>query len=591
MRTIEFAGAVGSGKSTLAPELVRLLREAGIDAVGQTDALAGLVSRRVGLAVDAPHGAAFAATHPRLMLLVARVLARAATDRSHRRRIAGLVLRLGARRQFLESTLAPDRTVVIDEGFVQRAVNVFAWAPGPLPVRDLARYFRLAPIGDVVVMVQVDGRVARGRARARGLPQRVAAKPVEEAERFLARAEQVVDAAGRVLQSLGVPTIVVNNDGTREGAVDALRGHLPQLAGAAQPPRMKFGPLALSRPRRRGRAAVTPTGLEAAMDALGIGTWRLLRPLGRATGRSGSALVETPAGPLVLKRYKASVPIDQVRVEHEILRELEALQFPAPRLRASSDGTTIIDASGAMFAAFGYLDGYRRSDDVLRPGWLQPATARLHGSALGALHAALAGFVPETTSPHGLDRNAPGRRARDLQWHEDLLDEVERSPRAPRLREELAELRHVLPESDARVSAAELSAGVVHGDFGPYNVLIRDGAPLFIVDYELARLDWRVVDLAAALPRYLGRRRGRDAERRLSRFLDGYRSKVGLLPQELRALPAVLAFLSLRRAAVLLGRWIDQPGDAAPWEVIEKLMLARTIAAGDHVIARVARTF
>jgi Ser/Thr protein kinase RdoA (MazF antagonist) len=516
-------------------------------------------------------------------------LARATIERSHRRRIAGHVIRLGARRQFLESKLPPEKIVVLDEGFVQRAVNVFGWAHGPLPVRHLARYLKLAPLADVVVMVEVDGRSARGRARARGLPQRVAAKPADEAERFLARAEQVIDEAGPLLEALGVPTIVVNNDGTREAAVGALREHLPRLTGAVEPPPMSLGPLALPRPRRPVRAAVMPAGLEAAMDALAITSWRLLRPLGRATGRSGSGLVETPRGRLVIKRYKPSVPIDQVRVEHEILSELEALHFPAPRLRASPDGATIIEADGGTFAAFGYVDGYRRSDDVLRLGWFRPPTDRLHGSALGALHAALAAFVPQAQSPHGLHLNARDGRVRDLHWHENLLAEIEHSPGAGAVRGELVELRRALPESDARVSAAELSAGVVHGDFGPYNVLVRDGAPLFIVDYELARLDWRVADLATALPRYGGR--GRGAEQRISRFLDGYRSRVDLSREELRALPELVAFLSLRRAAVLLRRWIDRPSDAALREVSEKLMLARTIGAGDHLIERVTRRY
>jgi Ser/Thr protein kinase RdoA (MazF antagonist) len=595
VRTVELAGAVGSGKSTLAPELVRLLRDAGIDAVGVGEALAVQAPRRVGLTVDAPHGVRFAATHLRLLRLVGRELTRAAIDGSHRRRIAGLVLRLGARLRFLDARLASGQLLVIDEGFVQRAVNVFGWVPGPLENEELRRFLSLAPLADVVVVLDRDAGVATEQARARGLPSRVAAKTPAEADRFLARAAEVVEAAAAILEERGVPTIRIRNDSTVEDAVSQLARHLPVLAGSSSappPPVARIGLLAvprIRRPLRRAAGPGLPEGLGSALDALAAGPWRIIRPLGRATGRSGSVLVAAGDERLVVKRYKPSVPVEQVEIEHAILRELETRHFPGPRLRRASDGTTLIRTDAGIFAAFEYLSGYRRSDDLVQLRWHGGRSrAQLHGAALGALHAALSGFVPAASSPLGVDVSAPARRTRDLAWHLRLLDEADVDPGRLPAGIDLDALRRELAESDAPLDGASLSAGVIHGDFGPYNVLTRHGDPLLIVDYELARFDWRIVDLATALPRYAAG--GSASVQRIRAFLAGYLSRAPLSRDELALLPDLLALLSVRRATVTLARWAGSGDQGMLAETRQKLALARTIRSGRHVVARATRS-
>lgn len=593
MRTIELAGAVGSGKSTLAPELVRLLTESGVDAIGQADALAALAGRRLRTRVDLPHGVAFSARHPHLVALIARQLLGGAIDWSHRLRIMGLVVRLGARRRFLDARLPAERVVVSDEGFVQRMVNVFAWRRRPIPTRDLERYLRLAPIADAVVVVRAEPAVATARARSRGLPARVQAKPADDAARFLERAGEVIERVVPLLVARGVQVVEVDNSGALEEAIDALRVLASRVAKAppVTTPIARLGRLVLPRPRRArmpsGRGLIDDGILAAVMDAYAIDTWRVVRPLGRATGRSGSLLVATSEGNLVVKRYKPTVEIGQVRVEHEILTELEERRFPAPRLQRTAQGETVVETDGAAFAAFAYLEGYRRSDDVLLPPPWSAGRERLHGATLGALHAALHDFVPDGSSPHGL-ASAAGGRTRDLAWHLELVERIERHPDVdPRLRNDLAEVRATLPELDAQLDATPLSRGVVHGDFGPYNLLVRDGAPILVVDFELARFDWRVVDLATALPRY-GRRDARGAERRMRRFLDGYRSRMELPARDLGAIPAVLAFLSLRRAVVCLARWQETRSGMLRTEADQKLMLARTARRAHQPIVRVS---
>ena len=71
-------------------------------------------------------------------------------------------------------------------------------------------------------------------------------------------------------------------------------------------------------------------------------------------------------------------------------------------------------------------------------------------------------------------------------------------------------------------------------------------------------------------------------------FLDGYRSRIDLAPGDVAAIPAVLAFLSLRRAVVCLARWQESRRTAFRAEATQKLMLARTTRRPDQPIARVS---
>ena len=591
MRTVELAGSVGAGKSTLAPVLIRTLRDAGIDALSLADAVAEAAGGRVRARVDIPSGIAFVVSNASLMRLAWNQLRRADIDRSHRRRIMGLVLRLGARLRFVAARLPDDRVVVAEEGFVQRMVNVFAWLPDGAPAGAMERYLELAPVADTVVLVRVEPSLAAARARERGLPTRVRTKRPMEAEAFMARAGEVVDRAAAILAARGVRVIEIDNTGPPDSVAetlrDAVRGKWP-VPASAPPPTVKLGPLALPRPRRGRSGAVRPSDVAAlgsALHGLGIDAWRLVRPLGRQAGRSGSVLVDTQDGYLVVKRYKATVEADQVRVEHAILLELERRAFPAPRLLEAPDGNTVIEAGGSTFAVFRHVDGYRRADDVVTAPWTAVRRSRLYGASLGALHAAIHGFVPPPGSPHGF-ASVGGPRARDLDWHLELLERVERVAGIDsEVRDAVSEVRRELPRLESSLAAVTLPRNVIHGDYGPYNLLVRDGAPVLIVDYELARFDWRIVDLATGLPRFgIGGSRG--PQRAMDAFLEGYGSRAAVSASELGAIPRVLAFLSLRRCAVCLAR-VSDGGPAMQAEAMGKLQLARTILEGTHPIQSV----
>jgi Ser/Thr protein kinase RdoA (MazF antagonist) len=129
-----------------------------------------------------------------------------------------------------------------------------------------------------------------------------------------------------------------------------------------------------------------------------------------------------------------------------------------------------------------------------------------------------------------------------------------------------------------------LRSSVIHGDFGPYNLLVRRGHPVVMADFELARNDWRLVDVVTALPRFARSRMG-FSRYRAEALLRGYRSVDPEIDAELPYAPSLLEFLQLRFAAVSLERSTTDGGRSLV-RARSALLEARSLQAGTHPVAR-----
>jgi Ser/Thr protein kinase RdoA (MazF antagonist) len=107
---------------------------------------------------------------------------------------------------------------------------------------------------------------------------------------------------------------------------------------------------------------------------------------------------------------------------------------------------------------------------------------------------------------------------------------------------------------ETRLAEANLSRGIIHGDYGPYNVLFRRNRPPFVVDFELARLDWRLTDLAWSLRTFAWHRGGFNWDEARD-YLRAYRSVARVDDGELLFLSSVWQYLALRRFVVCLDRY------------------------------------
>lgn len=583
---IELLGPIGAGKSAIANALPAALRERGVAASPIREM--ARAERPATLLWDLR----FVLAHPRLAWQAAQAVLGSPIPWWHRRLILGLVIGAGGQAQRVRRATR-DQVVVVDEGLVHRSVNLFAWYPSP-PADAVQRYVERVPAHSVLVYVDASPTTTRRRTNARGWPKRLVGRSPEEMAAFAANARKVTTQAIDVAEQRGSRVIRVKNRYSLRRSVNEIADQVAELvAGPTDGPRpvVVFRPRLpmLTRPDRlrrrlavRMRGAGIPAGdLAAVLEPYG------LKARGRpqvltAPGARGVALrVRTADGVVVVKRYKDTVDGPAVEIEHTVLEALAGSGIAAPRVRRDRDGRSSQVVDGRCHAVYDYVAGYRHPHELLMAGMDRRQLERIAGGLLASVHLALEPVTVPASTKLGF-HGRKGERVRDLEW---FTERLRASPAPRRVRAWMEASLWRLGETFAD---EDLPRTVVHGDFGPYNLLVRRNAVPVIVDFELARLDWRLVDVATALPRFAQRRRRFDmgAARRV---LTAYREASGASQEEIRFVPDMLAFLSLQRAIIA---WERSAGpDGLPWDAEARMrtVLAEDLIEGRHPLNRVVR--
>lgn len=594
MSWIEFTGEVGAGKTTLAAAFRHWAASCGYRALSAEEAARLAMERtRPGrwLAQILP-------PKPRRLALLklyrwwASPLARAAFTRQHRdlvrqvdhserarrtlpaghqRIIRRLFFDVAVLYQFALPRLRPGEWVVLDEGFTHRAVNLFAWEPGEVDADAVREYVSHLPATDLVVVVRAPGSVALERAEARGLPVRLRDKDPEVVRRFMAHASEITQIATAQLTYPAPrqrPVVTIENGAAPEDVATGLvkiADGLFRSNGKPPAPPIFTGRALLRLPRpdrwlsrlrfQRQQSSDRDQNLDGLLSKWGLRQSGPARRTG-GPGRSGSWLVPTDAGLKILKRYKPSLDREWVIHEHSILQALANSDFPAPRLVPTRDEKTLTEGDDGIFVLFDAYEGYfHYHNSVFLPGMARQFV-RAAGQTLAALHLTLRGFVPQGRNPNGFISTS-GERWHDLDWYLSRLERCAASAVAV-FRQGAASER--LCTLDDTLKRAQLERVIAHGDYGPYNLLFRQGSPVVVLDFELARLDWRLTDLSAALFYFARGRTGFHWDK-MQWFLDAYRSVAPVSADEMQYLPLVWQFLTLRRIIVLWERSLD--GNAA----------------------------
>jgi len=592
VRTIELAGAVGAGKTSLAEPLRELLSARGHEVLTLAEARRRIATGGIGRGTSRVAAARFIARHPGLVLHAARSLLTAPIAGWHRRHILMLVLRLGAELDLLEARLPPATWVILDEGWLHRSVSLFAWRV-PVPGRDeIARYLDRAPLSRIIVLVEAPEEILRARVTDRGLPKRLRGRSAPEAEAFMVRTERVLHQAASSLADdpRGVRLLRVTNDGPQDDlprrlarAIDAAPGpaparpHVQHWPSLVRPDRLVARMVA-----RRRSETLRGAIVRAAVDGFGLPEPVQIEPSPSPGGRGTVLVLRDAVGDAwLLKRYKESLGDRDIAVEHAVLQRLAAIRFRAPRLRRGASGATVVHVEGARVALFELVGGHVHPHERLFSPVDRRRLEAQAGATLGGLHAALCGFEPPAASENGFV-SLTGPRVRPVAWFSDRLAVLAGAAgRRGALDEAAGWIAAELDRLDGLLEGAAPTRTVVHGDYGPYNLLLRTGRAPFVIDFELARIDWRLTDLATAIPRFAQRRIGFERPAAV-RFLDGYRARTAIDEAELALLPAVAEYLALRRAVVCWDRhassseqkWLDQAR--------ERLAFARRLASGRH---------
>lgn len=285
------------------------------------------------------------------------------------------------------------------------------------------------------------------------------------------------------------------------------------------------------------------------------------------TRRNRNLVVDTTAGRKVFKHYRQDWRNTTIIYEHSILTRLAHRGFPAPRLVVARKGETHICHTGQNYALFDFINGTNYSSNFLLRGHRCKLMA-LAGHTLASLHKQLEGFMPQGQHHLGFKSYTDGRH-RDIAWHmakiDDLKDkscqvtQAEDKNHLDWLARNGSYLLDEIGRLDTSLRDAPLGRLIIHGDFGLHNLLFQRMDQAIPVDFELARLEWRLSDLVSCLSRLRYGKGPYDYES-IGWFMEAYTTVFPLGADEWQHFPQVWRFYRLQAAVQYWSSYFETNG-------------------------------
>lgn len=271
--------------------------------------------------------------------------------------------------------------------------------------------------------------------------------------------------------------------------------------------------------------------------------------------RNTNLVIDTVHGKKILKNYRPDWKASTIEFEHSILEQLRKTNFPAPRLVPLKNGNTWLSVEGMNYCLFDFIQGKNYSSSYL----FRPHRVRMmatSGRMLASLHKQLIGFQP--TGQHHLGfKSLEKDRIRNIPWISEKIKELVRDSRQISEEEDKRAAEWLIRHSDElfdnlvlldeKLTAANLTPIIIHGDYGLHNLIYTDVDHAVPVDYELSRIEWRMSDLVSVLGkfRYKG---GRYDFESITQFLHAYQKEYAITPQEWDLFPDIWKYYKLRKA-------------------------------------------
>jgi len=267
-----------------------------------------------------------------------------------------------------------------------------------------------------------------------------------------------------------------------------------------------------------------------------------IREFRRGSPQSPKVVIEAARGKFLLKRRspRTSDPF-RVAFVHGIQLFLSARGFPTPAIIGTrDDNNSILQRDGMVYEMFRFIEG--------EPAGVVGEEVASAGATLGRLHRLIVDHRP------AWDAGAPGTRvAVDIEAA--LAAVVERIPETAqlvgRIHRPAVEAAHALDHSN--LSTRETR--IIHGDWHPGNLIVRDHAVAAVLDFDSARYAPPLVELANGILQFSMTRIGSNP------------ATWPYAPDEKRLMLFWKAYLGEEPT------WL-QPGDAelVPWLMIELLV-------------------
>jgi len=284
-----------------------------------------------------------------------------------------------------------------------------------------------------------------------------------------------------------------------------------------------------------------------------LGIITSIQEFARGSRRSPKIIIDCHRGRFLFKRrVRGREDAAKVAFTHQIQLLLAAQNFPLPHLLGTRpENNSMLVLSGSIYEMFEYIAGsvYDASLEATHSS----------GKILGLFHKLLTGFKSEYKPPTGSYHNQPAIQQSIRNSIRKLPDD--KRPSDEVMSDVVESLDHAYKHCAAQANGLGLEkwgVQIVHGDWHPGNMLFRDKHVVAVIDYDTARLQQRVIDLAngalqhsiigggddpARWPEYVD-------ETRFKRFLRGYDSVNVVSVAELKAVPFLMCEAMIAEAVL-----------------------------------------
>jgi len=518
--------------------------------------------------------------------------------------------RLAGSFEFLVSYAQPGEILLFDDGFVHRTIHLFASdveEPDPLRIRQ---YLDLIPKPDLVIIPHAPLDTCLERVVQRGVWKHASHKTPQEIRQYLTNAEMVVNTVSAYLQEKNWPLLTLDNsaEGARSSQTEMIRklDTEPLFSGLQEGTKIDNTlPIAVTpyptaarvpgfpRPSRLSgsiRSRMRPLDIDLAtiehiLREFGFSMTSPAQnlPLSR---RTHNVLVFTKDGKHVVKQYRKKLPVSTIEYINSILLRLEELNFPSLRLALTQNGETFVTHAEYNYSVTSFVEGRSYSQSLLQRDHRLSLLASA-GETMARLHQALSDFSPSGSHHLGFS-STTGKWMQDYAWHEQKARELHNMSlkhdhqsdqvHLDWLVENYQSILDELKVMDGQLDQAGLKRLIVHGDYGLHNLVYPQDAPITVLDFETARLEWRLSDLVSALSR-LRFKSGAYDFAAMAAFLRGYTSYFPIPKDEWEWLPSVWRFYKLRSAIIYWNSYFETGGP------VRKLISARdAVSQADWVI-------
>jgi homoserine kinase type II len=291
------------------------------------------------------------------------------------------------------------------------------------------------------------------------------------------------------------------------------------------------------------REKFTVEELVIVMSNYDLGPVAAVKEFPRGSRRAPKLVITSEKGEYLLKR-RARGKDDPFKVafSHALQMYLASRQFPLPHLIGTrKDNNSMFQYNNAVYELFEYIRGNSYDSSL-------EATYDA-GKTLALYHKLLREYTPEFEPPVGSYHSSRAIH-KSLEQLPNTLDDPERVPRTPEDQVDATTrfLHSTYLQTAEKVDAAGLGswpAQIVHCDWHPGNMLFRHRKVVAVIDYDAARLQQRVIDVANGALQFSILATGEDPaqwpeyldETRFKRFLRGYDEVDPVSVAELQVIP------------------------------------------------------